>query len=232
MASAAVALKFIVVPPRAPHTATIIFLHGLSDSGDDLKDIAIRLASQFPYVKLVLPHAPFKPITINGGLEMPAWFDLYAMPTVDANLNEDEEGVLKSSALVKELVEVENAAGIPNERIVIGGFSQGAALSLVHGLTSQDKYAGLAVLSGRLLMRNKIQTILGPNASSTHIFWGHGTSDVTVPYELGQLCVDHLQSNLNFENIEFNSYQGLAHSTEQKEIADLSAWLGKVIPPS
>ncbi|CAE6435939.1 unnamed protein product [Rhizoctonia solani] len=230
MTSAAAALKTLIVPPRAPHTATIVFSHGLGDTGDGWKPVATMLASQFPYVKWVLPHARVRPITINGGLEMPGWFDLYSLGKSDDK--EDEEGLLESSALLKELVDAENAAGIPNERIVIGGFSQGAALSLVHGLTSKKKYAGLAILSGWFPMRNRLQSMLSPSASSTQIFWGHGTSDTTVPYKFGQLSVNHMQSNLNFANIQFESYQGMAHSADQQEIADLGAWLRRVIPPS
>ncbi|CUA70260.1 hypothetical protein RSOLAG22IIIB_00613 [Rhizoctonia solani] len=227
---AAAALKSIIVPARAPHTTTIIFSHGLGDTGDGWKPVATMLASQFPYVKWVLPHAPVRPITINGGLEMTGWFDLYSLGKSDDK--EDEEGILKSSALIKDLVEAENAAGIPNERIVIGGFSQGAALSLVHGLTSEKKYAGLAILSGWFPMRNRLQSLLSPTASSAQIFWGHGTSDTIVPYKFGQLSVRHMQNNLNFANIQFNSYEGMAHSADQQEIADLGAWLRKVIPPS
>ncbi|CAE6455861.1 unnamed protein product [Rhizoctonia solani] len=230
MASAAAALKSIIVPARAPHTATIIFSHGLGDTGDGWKPVATMLASQFPYVKWILPHAPARPITINGGLEMPGWFDLYSLGKSDDQ--EDEEGILKSSALIKELVEAENANGIPNERIVIGGFSQGAALSLVHGLTSEKKYAGLAILSGWFPMRNRLQSLMAPNAASTNIFWGHGTSDGVVPYKFGQMSVHHMQNNLNFANIQFNSYRGMAHSADQQEIADLGAWLRNIIPPS
>ncbi|CAE6454649.1 unnamed protein product [Rhizoctonia solani] len=230
MASAAAALQTLIVPSRAPHTATIVFSHGLGDTGDGWKPVATMLASQFPYVKWVLPHAPVRPITINGGYKMPGWFDLYSLGKTEDK--EDEEGILKSSALIKELVDAENAAGIPNERIVIGGFSQGAALSLVHGLTSEKKYAGLAILSGWFPMRNRLQSMLSPSASSTQIFWGHGTSDTTVPYKFGQLSVHHMQNNLNFANIQFESYQGMAHSAEQQEIADLGAWLRRVIPPS
>ncbi|CAE6481787.1 unnamed protein product [Rhizoctonia solani] len=228
--AAAAALKTIIVPPRSTHTATIIFSHGLGDTGDGWKPVATMLASQFPHVKWVLPHAPTRPITINGGLEMPGWFDLYSLGKSDDK--EDEEGILKSSALVKQLVEAENAAGIPNERIVIGGFSQGAALSLVHGLTSEKKYAGLAILSGWFPMRTRLQTLLSPSATSTPIFWGHGTADPVVPYKFGQLSVHHMQTNLGFKSIEFKSYQGMAHSAEQQEIADLGAWLRQVIPSS
>ncbi|KAJ1308570.1 hypothetical protein OPQ81_004269 [Rhizoctonia solani] len=188
------------------------------------------LASQFPYVKWVLPHAPVIPITINGGMEMPGWFDLYSLGKTDDR--EDEEGLLRSSGLINKLVEAENAAGIPNERIVIGGFSQGAALSLLHGLTTEKKYAGLVILSGWFPMRKRLQTLLSPSATSTPIFWGHGTADAVVPYKFGQMSVEHMQGSLGFANIQFNSYKGMAHSADQQEIADLGAWLKKVIPPS
>ncbi|KAF8759832.1 phospholipase Carboxylesterase [Rhizoctonia solani] len=113
MATAA-ALKFITVPPRAPHTATIIFSHGLGDTGDGWRPVATMLASQFPYVKWILPHAPVMPITINGGIEMPGWFDLYSLGKSDDK--EDEEGLLRSSKLIHNLVAAENEAGIPSER--------------------------------------------------------------------------------------------------------------------
>ncbi|CAE6527363.1 unnamed protein product [Rhizoctonia solani] len=228
MATAAAALKYIVVPPRAAHTATIIFSHGLGDTGDGWKPVATMLASQFPHVKWVLPHAPVIPITINSGLEMPGWFDLYSLGKSDDK--EDEEGLLRSSGLINQLVGAENAAGIPNERIVIGGFSQGAALSLVHGLTSEKKYAGLAILSGWFPMRKRLQTLLSASATSTPIFWGHGTADPVVPYKFGKMSADHMQSNLGFTNLQFNSYEKMAHSADQQEIVDLGAWLRKVIP--
>ncbi|CAE6346443.1 unnamed protein product [Rhizoctonia solani] len=228
MATAA-ALKFITVPPRAPHTATIIFSHGLGDTGDGWRPVATMLASQFPYVKWILPHAPVMPITINGGIEMPGWFDLYSLGKSDDK--EDEEGLLRSSKLIHNLVAAENEAGIPSERIVIGGFSQGAALSLVHGLTSEKNYAGLAILSGWFPMRKRLQSLLGPTATATPIFWGHGTADPVVPYKFGQMSVEHMKGNLGFSKLQFNSYKGMAHSAEQQEIADLGAWLKSVIPP-
>ncbi|CCO26535.1 lysophospholipase II [Rhizoctonia solani AG-1 IB] len=227
--AAAAGLKFITVPPRAPHTATIIFSHGLGDTGDGWRPVATMLASQFPYVKWVLPHAPVLPITINGGMEMPGWFDLYSLGKSDDK--EDEEGLLRSSKLIHNLVASENEAGIANERIVIGGFSQGAALSLVHGLTSEKNYAGLAILSGWFPMRKRLQSILSPTATSTPIFWGHGTADPVVPYKFGQMSADHMKGSLGFSNLQFNSYKGMAHSAEQQEIADLGAWLKSVIPP-
>ncbi|CAE6425633.1 unnamed protein product [Rhizoctonia solani] len=227
--AAAASLKFITVPSRAPHTATIIFSHGLGDTGDGWRPVATMLASQFPYVKWVLPHAPAIPITINGGMEMPGWFDLYSLGKSDDK--EDEEGLLKSSKLIHNLVVAENEAGIPNERIVIGGFSQGAALSLVHGLTSERNYAGLAILSGWFPIRKKLQSLLSPTATSTPIFWGHGTVDPVVPYKFGHMSVEHMKGSLGFSNLQFNSYKGMAHSADQQEIADLGAWLKSVIPP-
>ncbi|KAG9103224.1 hypothetical protein FRC06_011694 [Ceratobasidium sp. 370] len=228
MASAAAALKFITLPPRAPHTATIIFSHGLGDSGEGWRPVAHMLASQHPHIKWILPHAPDLPVTINGGTVMPAWFDLYSLGKTDDK--EDEEGLLRSAAAINQLVKAENDAGIPNEKIVIGGFSQGAALSLVTGLTSEKKYAGVAILSGWLPMRKKLIPMFSSGATSTPIFWGHGTSDPVVPYGFGAGSVRILQEKVGFQDVEFNSYQGVGHSTDTQEIVDLSAWLKRVVP--
>ncbi|KAG9102000.1 hypothetical protein FS749_000565 [Ceratobasidium sp. UAMH 11750] len=224
----AAALKFITIPPRAKHTATIIFSHGLGDSGEGWRPVAQMLASQHPHVKWILPHAPDVPVTINGGMVMPAWFDLYSLGSTDDK--EDEEGILRSSAAINLLVKAENDAGIPNEKIVLGGFSQGAALALVTGLTSEEKYAGIAILSGWLPMRNRLISMFSSHAKSTPIFWGHGTSDPVIPYRFGAGSVQILKEKAGFEEVEFHPYQGIAHSTDTQEIVDLSAWLKRVIP--
>ncbi|KAG8745547.1 hypothetical protein FRC10_007725 [Ceratobasidium sp. 414] len=210
MASAATALKFITIPPRAHHTATIIFSHGLGDSGEGWRPVAQMLASQHPHVKSVKT------------------FDLYSLGKTDDK--EDEEGLLRSAAAINQLVKTENDAGIPNEKIVIGGFSQGAALSLVTGLTSEKKYAGIAILSGWLPIRNKLIPMLPPGATTTPIFWGHGTSDPVVPYRFGAGSAQILKEKVGFQDVEFNSYQGVGHSTDTQEIVDLSTWLKRVIP--
>jgi len=221
-------LKYITIPPRAAHTATIVFSHGLGDTGEGWRPVAHMLASQFPHVKWILPHAPAVPVTINGGMVMPAWFDLYSLGKSDDK--EDEEGLLRSSASIGQIVKAENEAGIPNEKIVIGGFSQGAALSLVAGLTSEKKYAGVAILSGWLPMRKKLAPMFSAEATSTPIFWGHGTSDNVVPYRFGAGSVQLLKDSLGFKDIEFKSYQGVGHSSDTQEIVDLGAWLKRVIP--
>ncbi|KAB5595541.1 Acyl-protein thioesterase 1 [Ceratobasidium theobromae] len=221
-------LKFLTIPPRALHTATIIFSHGLGDTGDGWKPVARELASALPHAKWILPHAPMRPITVNYGMVMNGWSDVYSLGKIDAK--EDEEGLLQSAAAIKELVKAENDAGISNNRIVLGGFSQGAALSVLTGLTTEPKYAGIAVLSGWFPIRQQLQKILNPNAASTPIFWGHGTDDQLVPHDLGVRSVQLLQESLQFKDVVFKSYTGVAHSADEQEIDDLSEWLAKVIP--
>ncbi|QRV87569.1 carbohydrate esterase family 1 protein [Ceratobasidium sp. AG-Ba] len=114
MSSAPVALKFITLPARTTHTATIIFSHGLGDTGEGWRPVAHMLGSQLPHVKWILPHAVEMPVTVNGGMLMPAWFDIFSLGKSDDR--EDEEGILRSSAAINQLIKVENDAGIPNER--------------------------------------------------------------------------------------------------------------------
>ncbi|QRV72699.1 carbohydrate esterase family 1 protein [Ceratobasidium sp. AG-Ba] len=228
MSSAPAALKFITLPARTTHTATIIFSHGLGDTGEGWRPVAHMLGSQLPHVKWILPHAVEMPVTVNGGMVMPAWFDIFSLGKSDDR--EDEEGILRSSAAINQLIKAENDAGIPNERIVVGGFSQGAALSLVTGLTSEKKFAGVAILSGWLPMRDRLMKMLSSDATTTPVFWGHGTADPVVPYRFGAGSVQILKDKAGFKDIDFKPYQGMGHSTDNQEIIDFSAWLKRVIP--
>jgi predicted esterase len=234
----ATTLKFLTVLPKGNHTATVIFMHGLGDSGYGWKPIADQLARDpsFQHVKWVLPHAPSIPCTANGGFLMPGWFDIISFSFGGP---EDEPGALKSREDVNNFIEQEINQGIPANRIVLGGFSQGGAMSLVTGLTSTHKLAGLTVLSGWFAIRGKVKELLGQHTAAIPIFWGHGGDDPLVPLSIGKLSKEELKevgvgeaTGPGEPGISFNEYPDLDHAADMQEIRDWASWLKKVIPPS
>ncbi|KAJ7118590.1 Phospholipase/Carboxylesterase-domain-containing protein [Mycena crocata] len=229
-------LKFIAVPALAKHTATVIFVHGLGDTGAGWKPVADMFKSDLPHVKWVLPHSPSMSVTANGGMVMPSWFDILSF---GFDSNEDQPGMLKTMHSLNQLITAEVDAGIPANRIVLGGFSQGGAMSLLTGLTAERKLAGLAILSGWLPLRNTFKAMASEHAASIPIFWGHGSSDPLVKYEFGRSSADFVMKTLGtpeapttgeLKGLSFNSYAGVGHSTNQKELDDLRGWLKKALP--
>ena len=164
----------IVLPAKTAHTATVIFLHGLGDSGSGWEPVAQMLAPQLPHVKWILPNAyglllscyihtsnssnrPMQRVTLNMGMQMPAWYDIKSLE--NRTTGEDEDGMWKTVAQVSTMIQTEISGGIPSERIILGGFSQGAAMSLLSGVSMEHKLGGLAVLSGYLPLSTKIQDV-------------------------------------------------------------------------
>ncbi|KAJ7437077.1 Phospholipase/carboxylesterase/thioesterase [Mycena galericulata] len=231
-------LKFITVPALAKHTATVIFVHGLGDSGSGWKPVADMFKSDLPHVKWVLPHSPSMPVTANGGMVMPSWFDIFSF---GFDTHEDQTGMLKTVHSLNQLITAEVDAGVPASRIVLGGFSQGGAMSLLTGLTTERKLAGLAVLSGWLPLRETVKSMASDHVASIPIFWGQGTADPLVKYQIARGSADLVMKNLGvpeapatgeLKGLSFNAYEGVAHSTNQKELDDLKAWLKKALPAS
>ncbi|KAI0004975.1 Phospholipase/carboxylesterase [Russula compacta] len=239
-------LRSLIINPTAKHTATIIFLHGLGDTGygwsDTVSDI-LRADSALSHVKWILPHAPSISVTANFGMQMPAWFDIRSF---DFESPEDESGMLRTVSSVNQLVSAEVDSGIDAGRIVIGGFSQGAAMSLLTGLTTERKLAGVVSLSGWLVLRNKVKAMSSARASSLPIFWGHGTADPLITFKMGSASVDFLKTSLGFsaaprhprdapdaaalEGVTFRGYSGLQHGVAPEELVDLREWFKKILP--
>ncbi|KAK7049743.1 hypothetical protein VNI00_005774 [Paramarasmius palmivorus] len=151
---------------------------------------------------------------------------------------EDEEGMMESVRSLTQLIDAEIKSGLTPNRIVLGGFSQGAAMSLLAGLTSEKRLAGIVALSGWLPLKEKFKASLSPHATSIPIFWGHGTADPLVRLDLAKESVDTLKS-FGFDvhsgvqdtrGLSFNTYAGVAHSTNIQELSDLKTWIGKVLP--
>ncbi|KAF9266263.1 Phospholipase/carboxylesterase [Marasmius fiardii PR-910] len=233
------ALQYLAVPAVRKHTATVIFVHGLGDSGHGWKPVADMFASEssLAHVKWVLPHARHQRVTANFGMTMPSWFDIGSF--ADFKTGEDEEGMMKSVGDLTKIIDAEVASGLRPERIIIGGFSQGAALSLLTGLTSKEsRLGGVVVLSGWLPLREKFNAAMSTHATSIPVFWGHGISDPLVRLELADASVNALKS-FGFtvtngvsetKGLTYNTYSGVEHSTNLKELQDLKEWISKVLP--
>lgn len=167
------------------------------------------------YMKVICPTAPTMPVTLNAGFQMPSWFDL---KTLDMYGPEDEDGIKKATAIVQTLIQTEISGGIPANRIILGGFSQGGALALYTGLTSTQALGGIVALSCWLPLHKSF-----PDARKTPdtvpIFQCHGEVDPVVPYKFGQLSHYGLKSFM--KNAQFSSYPGLSHSSSQQEMDDI-----------
>ncbi|KAF4304083.1 hypothetical protein SLS57_012147 [Botryosphaeria dothidea] len=222
----------LVVPALKRHTATVIVAHGLGDSGAGWMFLAEnwRRRNKFDEVSFIFPSAPSIPITINMGMRMPGWYDILSLSDINQR-SEDETGIKRSMEYFHGLIKQEMDKGIPSNRIVIGGFSQGGAMSLLSGLTSPNKLGGIFGLSCYLLLQNKIREMVpeeNPN-KDTPIFMAHGDIDPVVRYEWGQRTASKLKEW--GWKIDFKTYQGLPHSADPEEIDDLEAYLKERLPP-
>lgn len=205
--------------------STILILHGLGADGNDFVPIAqeLDLSSVGP-VRFVFPHAPVRPVTINNGYRMRAWYDI--LGTESQGRGEDEPGLRESIASVEELLAREEARGIASERIVLAGFSQGCAMALLTGLRHGRRLAGIAGLSGYLPLAMQTAAERSPANHQTPIFMSHGSHDEIVVPARGRGSRDALGA-LGYA-VEWHEYP-MGHSVCMEEIADLQAWLMKVL---
>ncbi|KAI8076790.1 Phospholipase/carboxylesterase/thioesterase [Halteromyces radiatus] len=221
------ALTSVVVGAKAKHTATVLFFHGLGDSGHGWSFLADELSGLFPYVKWVLPNAPAKPITLNAGFQMPAWFDLTGLDKSSLK-DEDQKGMLESLASVNQLIRQEVDNGIPADRILVGGFSQGGVMSLLTGLTSEYKLSGIIGCSCWLAMADKMKMMGSDANKKTPILMCHGDMDSVVQYQFGEESAERLQQY--GYDVTFKKYRGLAHSANPEEIQDIAKFIKDRLP--
>ncbi|KAF5368001.1 hypothetical protein D9758_004394 [Tetrapyrgos nigripes] len=233
---AAPAIRVLTVPALTKHTATIIFVHGLGDSGSGWKPVAemFQNDSALAHIKWILPSANMHPVTANGGMVMPSWFDIISFTE---RKEEDEEGMNRSLSQLRELIDAEIAAGIKPERIVLGGFSQGAILSLLAGFTTDVPVAGIIALSGRVPLQDKFKSMILPGALKKPFFWGHGEDDELVKFEYATTSIELLKgagvsvtSEIEAKGLTFRSYPNTGHSVDMRELKDVQDWIKKVIP--
>lgn len=199
--------------------ASIIWLHGLGADGHDFEPVVLALGiSEQQPVRFVFPHAPMRPITINGGMVMRGWFDIRGM---DLSQRVDIEGIQASGKLLEALIAREVDRGIPSDRIFLAGFSQGGAVALYTGLRYPGNLAGIIALSTYMPLTeaNASEIVV---AKSLPIFMAHGDYDPVVSIALGQQSCQALKDH-GFE-VEWHSYP-MEHSVSPDEINHIGAWI-------
>ena len=214
----------VVIEPSKPATAAVVWLHGLGADGHDFEPVAAELGrGGLDDIRFVFPHAPVRPVTINGGMEMRAWYDI-AGPDLDRRA--DEEGVRASAGIARGLVDEQVARGIAGERIVLAGFSQGGAIALYAGLRFPFRVAGILALSAYLPAAKS----LAPEAHAANrdvpIFLAHGSQDPVIALALSEHSRAAM-AGLGYV-VEVHTYP-MPHSVCAEEIRDIANWLHRVL---
>ncbi|XP_048959863.1 acyl-protein thioesterase 1 isoform X3 [Canis lupus baileyi] len=199
------------VPAIRKATAAVIFLHGLGDTGHGWAEAFVGIRSS--HIKYICPHA----------------FDIFGL---SPDSQEDEPGIKQAAENVKALIEQEVKNGIPSNRIVLGGFSQGGALSLYTALTTQQKLAGVTALSCWLPLRTSFPQgpISGVNRDIS-ILQCHGDCDFLVPLTFASLTAEKLKTLVNPANVTFKTYEGMMHGSCQQEMMDIKHFIDRLLPP-
>jgi phospholipase/carboxylesterase len=206
--------------PQPDHA--VIWLHGLGADGHDFVPIVPHLQSaQSRPVRFVFPHAPVRPVTVNGGMAMRAWYDILG---VSIDRDQDEAGILASVAAVQRLIQAQIADGFSADRIVLAGFSQGGAIALRAGLANDTPLAGIIALSCYLLQADGLASWASSTSTSVPIFMAHGRQDPVVPMALGQSAFERLTAA--GYRVDWQDYP-MPHSVSPEEIQAIDHWLGQ-----
>lgn len=217
------ALETIEVETGNSPNAAVIWLHGLGADGHDFEPVVpeLRLPQGFA-IRFVFPHAPIRPVTINQGMRMRAWYDILRL----GGGMEDEAGIRASEKLLLQLIQQQGARGIPASRIVLAGFSQGGAIALQTTLRFPERLAGTLALSTYLPLAAKASAEKTAASAATPIFMAHGSYDPMIALEIAQRSRDAL-IGLGYR-VEWHEYP-MPHSVCAEEIADIAAWLARVL---
>lgn len=216
-------LPAVVLEPEGEATASVLFLHGLGADGHDFESVIPILGLPQLGARVVLPHAPSMPVSINGGFVMPAWYDIRPGSLSERN---DEAGIRASAARIQAWIQAERARGIPAERIVLAGFSQGGAVALHVGLRWHERLAGIAALSTYLVLDAHLEAEASEAQHGLPVFQAHGTVDPVVALDRGQACRDRLLAA--GYPVEWHEYP-MEHAVHPRELADLGAWFAKTL---
>lgn len=200
---------------------SVIWLHGLGASGHDFEPIVPELSLlDRPGVRFIFPHAPVRPITVNGGAAMRGWYDITSMDFGERQ--QDTAGIRESTAHVNALIDAEIDRGIPAANILLAGFSQGGAIALFTALTSTHRLGGVMALSTYLPIQEAVQTELTEHAKQLPVFMAHGQFDDVIQIQHAEQS--HTVLTEQGITVEWHSY-AMAHSVSSEEVADMSTWL-------
>lgn len=216
------------IEPIESHTGTVIFCHGLGDSGEGVLGLFRELAPSLPSIRFLFPNAPIHKVTCNFGLEMRAWYDIPSLQpgTESITQQQDKDGILKSRDQITALIKHEK---VPANRILLGGFSQGGALALATGLSEEvGQLAGIMCCSGYLPIHETLLKSLQDRDEkhSTPIRFFHGTSDTLVPMKLAELSINWLEES-KCTSVTLTKYSGMEHAFCSQEQQDIFAFIRK-----
>ncbi len=216
-------LGTIEIQPESAHKYSVIWLHGLGADGHDFENIAheLRLNAESA-IRFIFPNAPVQPVTINGGMEMRAWYDILQM---SLEHKVDIAGIYQSAILISRLIDQEMNKGIPSEQILLAGFSQGGVIALHTGLRYPHKLAGIIALSTYLPALEQLKTECSSANNTTPIFMGHGILDPVVAIESGKAAFNALHA-LDY-NVEWHDYL-MKHSVCIEELGHISTFINNV----
>lgn len=217
-------LPAVTIDPKGTVRSSVVWLHGLGADGHDFASIVPELSLPDELgVRFVLPHAPSIPVTLNGGMVMPAWYDI---SEVDLQRRHDVAGVRRSAGQVATLMQAEHERGVPWNRIVLAGFSQGGAVALFQGLRNEQRLAGVIALSTYMVVAETLDEEASAANQGVPILQAHGSLDPMVPIERGEAARDELLQR--GYPVEFHSYP-IPHSVNIEEIMAVRAFLTRVL---
>ena len=213
----------LILEPEHTATSTVIWLHGLGADGYDFYGIVPQLKlPESSSIRFVFPHAPIRPVTLNQGLKMRAWYDVVE---IKKDSLEDEVGIRDSAQIVNTLILEEEQRGIPSSNVVLAGFSQGGVIALQTGLRYPKPLGGILALSTYLPLAHRLPEELNPINQRIPIFFAHGISDDVIPIAWARNGRQTL--NQHQYEVEWHEYP-MKHSVCHEEIQDISAYLQKL----
>jgi len=219
-------LPAVELEPSAPARHSVIWLHGLGADGHDFPPIVAELGLDPALaIRWIFPHAPSIPVSINGGMVMPAWYDIRS---ADLGSRHDEEGIRRSAAELTRWIENENARGIPDERVLLAGFSQGGAVATHVALRHPRRLAGLVALSTYLVLGETLEAERADANRTLPIFQAHGSLDPMVLLHRGESSRDSLRA-LGYR-VDWHEYP-MGHQVCLEEIEDLGRWIAARFAP-
>ncbi len=214
-------LDCVEVTTGTPAEYTVIWLHGLGASGHDFEPVvpALELLHR-PGVRFLFPHAPVRPITINGGAAMRGWYDIMTMDIGDRG--QDQAGISESADAVDALIENEASRGVSSNRVILAGFSQGGAIALYAGLRKAQPLAGILALSTYFPLQDKVLPTLDESHKTLPVFMAHGQQDNVINIAYAEQSRDVMMAH--GIGVEWRDY-AIEHSVSADEVADISTWL-------